>query len=229
MTTDDPRILSEDDKKCMMVTTGRVRSWDDQVPAWADTFIPDALPTYYFEVTLVNRGSDGPFHVGLFAANKPMKGFPGHAPGSFSINDDGNRCSEGVASYIEPLKANYLQPGDVLGVLLNRVTGKLGFSFNGNLVPDILPFNTHRRYYPAIGIGDPGARLHVNFGQRPFRYDISASAHIAREFRTGNFEEEEKKEKEKKRKRRSGTQSETNVIIIVIVIVLLFIFIFWHK
>jgi hypothetical protein len=117
--SDNPMILQEDEEKTTLVTTRRVEAWQDQVPAWGNVAIDASLPTYYFEVTLMNRGSDGPIYVGLFAANKPLRGVPGQAVGSIGINDDTSKMQEGAAVRIEALVSlsggGYWQSGDVVG------------------------------------------------------------------------------------------------------------------
>ena len=56
------------------MTTGRLQGWEDFTLAWSNIPIPEVLPTYYFEMEIVQRSKDGPMYLGLFPTDKALRG-----------------------------------------------------------------------------------------------------------------------------------------------------------
>jgi len=184
MTSEDPLLVIEDGRH-QLVTTGRVQAWEDEVAAGADIPIPDTIPSFYFEVEIMNRGTDGNISIGLTPASKKVVSFPGSArmAGSCGLYDNGYVQLDRKSINIEwgpgaSESASYWADGDCVGMLYNMMTGQISVVHNGIIKEDVIRLPTHKRYRPCVCVGAAGIRLYVNFGQRPFRYDFGSSKHV---------------------------------------------------
>jgi N-acetylneuraminic acid mutarotase len=207
---DNQSGILEDDEKTVLVSTGRVQAWNDHVPAWSDIPIPPDLPSFYFEMTLVERGNDGPVYVGILSASKPKKQNPGTNPGSYALGDDGSGMHEQRRTQVEfeKGKESFWSKGDVLGVLLDKVSGQLSFTKNGILKSDVYLVPVSKStYFPAVGLGGPGQRVSVNFGQRPFRWKYAESKYVPKEFRVGDLRDEDEADDDEPKKDTKSTPS----------------------
>jgi len=193
MQTDSQMGVCEDEDKCMCVTTGRVRAWEDWVIMWSDVPIPTSCPCFYFEMTVVSKGDQGQCQFGLLPANKPKKQAPGIGPSIGVALELGVMYNNQYFNDHLTAKDHAVpQKGDVFGLLINNLTGMLSIVRNGKVFKDVRRISTQRRaYHPALGISGPGFRVQFNFGQRPFRWNVAASKIVPKEFRVGDLKDDE--------------------------------------
>jgi hypothetical protein len=62
--------------------------------------------------------------------------------------------------------------GDVIGCGLNFSTGEVFFVRNGSFLGVAYQGVKGKEYYAAVGFRNPGAKIKVNFGASPFRFDF---------------------------------------------------------
>ena len=135
--------------------------------------IPPQCGLFYFEVTVVSKGRDGFIGIGFASSAVSLQRLPGWEVNSWGYHgDDGNsfNCS-GTGRKYGPTYSS----GDVIGCGID-FHGKsafftkngvwLGPAFEGIAQLDKVPV------YPCVGLRTPGEVVEVNFGRRPFTFDI---------------------------------------------------------
>lgn len=147
----------------------------------ANYAIPQSVPAFYFEVLVeadgneadeAGSGSGARVAVGLYRDGLPLEGVPGH--NSYAYGGDAaalyhTRDGELQIAELGP-KTGY-GVGDVVGCALDTRHGSLYFTLNGT--PLGTPLTGLRgRFYPCVWLMKDKARVRVNFGQRPFRFDF---------------------------------------------------------
>ena len=114
---------------------------------------------FFFEVSIVNAGSNKEVAVGICTRNTPLTSFPGWDPSSFGFHgDDGNIFCETDADpkYTPNMP---FQSGDPIGVGLDFNSATLTFYSRQREIQRI-QLQRHQMdqdYYPCIGISSPGA------------------------------------------------------------------------
>ncbi|XP_046657497.1 ran-binding protein 9-like [Daphnia pulicaria] len=141
----------------------------DAVSVRATHPIPSACGLYYYEVKIINRGSDGYIGIGLSAEEVDMNALPGWRENSFGYHgDDGKSfCSSGTGQTYGPT----FTTNDVIGCGINFIDNTCFYTKNGlNLGTAFvdLPLNL----YPTVGLNSHGEVVEANFGQCPFVYKI---------------------------------------------------------
>ncbi|KAI4171970.1 MAG: hypothetical protein LQ343_003879 [Gyalolechia ehrenbergii] len=118
---------------------------------------------YYYEVTIASKGKDGMIGIGFSGPKFSLEKLPGWEPDSWGWHgDDGNTFCCGIT----PKKYGpTYTTGDVNGVL------------QGTAFRDLKDVNV----YPCIGMKRPQAQMTVNFGQRPFVFDIDEMMRLERD------------------------------------------------
>ncbi|KAL8692549.1 MAG: hypothetical protein Q9218_002442 [Villophora microphyllina] len=125
---------------------------------------------YYYEVTILSKGKDGMIGIGFSGPKVSLEKLPGWEPDSWGWHgDDGNTfCCQMTGKKYGPI----FTTGDVIGCGINFMTGCAFFTKNGvhqgTAFRDLKDINV----YPSVGMGRPNAQVTVNFGQKPFVYDI---------------------------------------------------------
>lgn len=137
----------------------------------ADFPMSPACGIYYFEVTINSKSKDTAIAVGFSTAEASLERLPGWETHSWGYHGDDGKMFSG-----EHAGRNYgpmFSANDVVGCGINFNLGHAFFTLNGRDLDicfrdlkDIKPF-------PTIGMKKySGASVSVNFGQRPFVFDI---------------------------------------------------------
>ncbi|KAL9000973.1 MAG: hypothetical protein Q9169_000457 [Polycauliona sp. 2 TL-2023] len=132
--------------------------------------IPVQAGIYYYEAIITSKGKDGMIGIGFSGPKVSLDKLPGWEPESWGWHgDDGNTfCCQSTGKRYGPT----FTTGDVVGCGINFMTGSAFFTKNGvhqgNAFRDLKDINV----YPSVGMKRPHAQLRVNFGQRPFVFDI---------------------------------------------------------
>ncbi|KAL9041636.1 MAG: hypothetical protein Q9180_001153 [Flavoplaca navasiana] len=132
--------------------------------------IPVQAGIYYYEATINSKGKNGMIGIGFSGPKVSLEKLPGWEPESWGWHgDDGNTfCCQMTGKRYGPT----FTTGDVVGCGINFMTGSAFFTKNGvhqgNAFRDLKDINV----YPSVGMNSPHAQLTVNFGQRPFVFDI---------------------------------------------------------
>ena len=161
----------------------------DAASVRADHPIPSSCGIYYYEVTILSRGSQGycPFFVltnhrfiglGFCRASVTLNRLPGWEPDSWGYHgDDGHSfCCQGIGKTYGPT----FTTGDIVGCCINFRKGIAFYTKNGveldtafrDLTFDAPGKTGKGDFYPSIGLRTPGEHVRVNFGQKPFVFDI---------------------------------------------------------
>ncbi|ORY95481.1 concanavalin A-like lectin/glucanase domain-containing protein [Syncephalastrum racemosum] len=125
---------------------------------------------HYFEVTLVTTHPNSVIAVGLTTRPYPLFRMPGWNRYSVGYHsDDGCKFLEdatGGQDYGPSFKQ-----GDTVGCGYEPVEGNVFFTLNGYRIGYAYTGLQPRHYFASVGADGP-ATLDVNFGARPFLYDI---------------------------------------------------------
>ncbi|KAI4172924.1 MAG: hypothetical protein LQ348_006672 [Seirophora lacunosa] len=152
--------------------------------ARTDHPMPVQVGLYYYEVTITSRGKDGFIGIGFSGPKVSLEKLPGWEPDSWGWHgDDGNTfCCQITGKKYGPT----FTTGDVVGCGVNFMTGCAFFTKNGVFLGPAFRELKDVNVYPSIGMKRPHAQLTVNFGQRPFVFDIDG---MMRHERSGIMEE----------------------------------------
>ncbi|KAI9592137.1 hypothetical protein BDF19DRAFT_425629 [Syncephalis fuscata] len=134
---------------------GSGKSDNDAAALRANRPMPVQAGIYYFEVEIISKGRDGYIGIGFSSSSVSLKRLPGWELDSWGYHgDDGHKfCCSGTGQKYGPT----FSTGDIIGCCVNFASKTSFFTKNGmNLV----------------GMRTPQERILVNFGDRPFRFDI---------------------------------------------------------
>jgi hypothetical protein len=129
----DNAHLVVDDKTGLISTTGKMRAGADRATAWADCAVSTQLPSFYFEVAVLNQVDDASeISIGFFTAGRgPITGAPGKMAGSFGIDFAGSSFSGSDAA--RKVNTEHYVRGATIGLLWNRISNKVFVVQNGEL------------------------------------------------------------------------------------------------
>ncbi|KAF2234106.1 SPRY-domain-containing protein [Viridothelium virens] len=151
--------------------TGSSKGTDEAAAVRADHPMPRECGIYYYETTIHSRGKEALIGIGFSARKVILNKLPGWEEHSWAYHsDDGYifRCTPSGRDY-GPRFAN----GDVIGCGVNFRTGSAFFTKNGvNLGTAFNDIGRDKPYYPSVGMKKAGDYLQVNFGDKPFVFDI---------------------------------------------------------
>ncbi|KUJ18418.1 uncharacterized protein LY89DRAFT_48210 [Mollisia scopiformis] len=139
----------------------------------ADHPMPSQCGIYYFEVDIVSRKrEESSIGIGFSTKNVPLSRLPGWEPESYAYHgDDGHSfcCQSSGKHYGPPFNS-----GDVIGCGVNFRTGCAFFTKNGDhLGTAFRDIKENKgKLFPSVGMKKAGEHIRVNFGQRPFVFDI---------------------------------------------------------
>ncbi|KAJ1328526.1 hypothetical protein BSLG_010258 [Batrachochytrium salamandrivorans] len=155
---------------------GTGKSDTDAASVRANSHIPSQTGIYYYEITITSKGRDGYIGIGFCTATFSLSRLPGWDDLSWGYHgDDGNIFSgAGSGKTYGPTYTT----GDVVGCCINFVDMTASFTKNGIMLGvafrNILRNKKNGfRLYPAVGLRTPGEVIEVNFGARPFKFDIT--------------------------------------------------------
>ncbi|KIW11659.1 hypothetical protein PV08_10961 [Exophiala spinifera] len=138
----------------------------------ADYPMPSACGIYYFEVEIKHKSKDTAIAIGFSTAEASLERLPGWETHSWGYHgDDGKMfCGEHSGRHYGPT----FDAGDVIGCGVNFNAGHAFFTKNGqDLGVCFKELKKDLRLFPTVGMKKhTGALVAVNFGQRPFVFDI---------------------------------------------------------
>ena len=139
--------------------------------ARADHPISPQCGIYYFEVEIKNKSKDGMIAVGFSSRKTSLERLPGWESDSWAYHGDDGKSffGEGTGkSYGPTFGAN-----DVIGCGVDFASGCAFFTKNGRNLGIAFKELKRDRPYPVVGMKKiPGSWIGVNFGQKPFIFDI---------------------------------------------------------
>ncbi|CAG8600211.1 13003_t:CDS:2 [Acaulospora morrowiae] len=133
--------------------------------------IPEEAGIYYFEVDVINSGPRSVIGIGLAGKEVGLNEQPGWSYSSIGYHgDDGLLFVEG--DYNDVIYEILYCSGDTIGCCLNYYDDIVFYTKNGiNLgIASTKIFMGDK--YPMVGVEDPSVQVEVNFGSRPFNFDI---------------------------------------------------------
>ncbi|PWA03004.1 hypothetical protein BB558_000842 [Smittium angustum] len=141
--------------------------------------IPKISGVFYFEVTILNKGTNGYIGIGFCIGTAKLNRLPGWDTGSWGYHgDDGNSfLSSGGGKKYGPKYTT----GDTIGCGINFITNEAFFVKNGvflGIAFSNLKFNNS--IFACVGMRTQGEKVVANFGQKPFVYDIDSYVHEQR-------------------------------------------------
>lgn len=157
----------------------------DAASVHADHPIPVSCGVYYFEVEIISGGAAGSVRcdithhrfigIGFCRSSVNLNRLPGWEPDSWGYHgDDGNKfVGQGIGKQYGPT----FTTGDTIGCCIDfekeiafytKNGAELGTGFDGVALEKV-----GTDLYPTIGLRSPGEHVRVNFGNRPFVFDIT--------------------------------------------------------
>ena len=137
----------------------------------ADFPMSPACGLYYFEVTINSKSKDTAIAVGFSTAEASLERLPGWETHSWGYHGDDGKMFSGEhagRSYGPTFSAN-----DVVGCGIDFNLGQAFFTLNGRDLEVCFRDLKDLRPFPTVGMKKySGASVSVNFGQRPFVFDI---------------------------------------------------------
>ncbi|KAK3254437.1 hypothetical protein CYMTET_36345 [Cymbomonas tetramitiformis] len=137
----------------------------------ANNPVPNSRWIYYFEVEIKDKGADGKIAIGFSDADFKLSRQPGWEKNSYGYHgDDGKRyhaSGQGLA-YAETYTT-----GDVVGAGIRLGSQEMFFTKNGRLFPTAFR-DVRLPLYPTIAVHSKNECVEVNFGAKPFVFDLEA-------------------------------------------------------
>lgn len=137
----------------------------------ADFPMSPACGIFYYEVTVNSKSKDSAIAVGFSTAQASLERLPGWETHSWGYHGDDGKIFSG-----EHAGRNYgptFTANDVVGCGINFNSGQAFFTLNGRDLDVCFRDLKDIRPFPTVGMKKySGASVSVNFGQRPFVYDI---------------------------------------------------------
>lgn len=137
----------------------------------ADHPMPPQCGIYYFEVEIKNKSKDGMIAVGFSSQQASLERLPGWESESWAYHGD-----DGKSFFGEGTGRNYgptFGINDVIGCGVDFASGCAFFTKNGRNLGVAFKELKNVRLFPAVGMKkSPGSWISVNFGQKPFIFDI---------------------------------------------------------
>ncbi|KAF4668564.1 hypothetical protein FOZ61_006204 [Perkinsus olseni] len=146
----------------------------DVAAVQADHPVPLRDSAFYFEMTVLDTGTVGAITIGLTTSGFLLNRQPGWEIHSFGYRgDDGRRYSNSTSGEsFGPTFSN----GDTVGCLVDYALGVIRYTKNGKLLAPVggrVPRTSPPlRFYPTISLHSPGAKVMLNFGKKPFVFDL---------------------------------------------------------
>jgi hypothetical protein len=128
---------------------------------------------YYYEVEIKNKTKEGMIAIGFSTQKASLDRLPGWESESWAYHGDDGKTFFGEAT--GRVYGPTFTVGDVIGCGINFSSGQAFFTKNGVNLGCAFREIRNPRPFPSIGMKKhTGAWVSVNFGQRPFLFDIDA-------------------------------------------------------
>lgn len=137
----------------------------------SDHSIPVAVGIYYFEAEILSKGHEGFIGIGFCKDSVALNRLPGWEPESWGYHgDDGySFCCQGNGKPYGP----QFSTGDIIGCAINFTNGTAFYTKNGvQLGTAFKDLKERGKLYPSVGLRTPNEHVRINFGERPFIFDI---------------------------------------------------------
>lgn len=121
--------------------------------------------------------------IGIGTERFPFKThMPGWTPDSFGYHGDDGGSFEGASYVIEPRIFEAFGAGDCVGCGIDYENGSLFYCKNEQFLFSVGLYESDlaREWFPLVGI-DSTCPIKVNFGQKPFRFDLTGLVQSQRE------------------------------------------------
>ncbi|KAG9101456.1 hypothetical protein FRC06_003016 [Ceratobasidium sp. 370] len=162
-------VLSSDGREVRYPSPGQ-RSEKEAAAIRANYPMPPACGVYYFEVEIVEKGAQGHIGIGFSTSKVQLNRLPGWEPSSWGYHgDDGNSfAGQSEGTPYGPVFGT----GDVIGCGVDFTEGRAFYTKNGEFLKKVFR-DLKGELYPSVGLRTPKERVLANFGQQPFRFDIT--------------------------------------------------------
>ncbi|CAE6421956.1 unnamed protein product [Rhizoctonia solani] len=129
-----------------------------------------ACGVYYFEIQIIEKGTQGHIGIGFSSREVGLNRLPGWEPMSWGYHgDDGNSfAGQSDGTPYGPVFGT----GDVIGCGVDFTEGRAFYTKNGEFLKKVFG-NLRGDLYPSVGLRTPKERILANFGQEPFKFDIA--------------------------------------------------------
>lgn len=144
--------------------------------------VPQKRLLYYFELFVEDAGISQAIAIGFTDKSFPMYRMPGWEPGSYGYHGDDGKLFHGLG--IGDAFGPTFSTGDTVGAGINYATQEILFTVNGLVVGRTAFEDTDGPFYPTVGLHSQNQRVVVNFGQKPFVFDVVGQEDLEREQRS---------------------------------------------
>jgi hypothetical protein len=166
--------------KLSVTYTGKGAHSNDVGAIQADSPVPSDVLVYYFEVSVLDSGERGVIAIGFADCHFRLSRQPGWEPNSYGYHaDDGNKFHNSGKG--EDYGPSFVQ-GDTVGAGIHLENREIFFTKNGKKL-GIAFQNVKATLYPTIGLHSQNENVEVNFGAKPFQFDIEGMIAEEREQR----------------------------------------------
>lgn len=158
---------------------GITKTSDEAASVRSDHHIPKEVGIFYFEVTILSRSKDCQLGVGFSSKKANLNRLPGWEAESWAYHgDDGFvfACTASGKAYGPKFGGQ-----DVLGCGIHFARNEAFFTRNGVFLGTAFTNVKGERLYPSVGMKKPSEHVRVNFGGKPFVFDIDGMVERERE------------------------------------------------
>ncbi|QDZ21211.1 SPRY domain-containing protein [Chloropicon primus] len=146
----------------------------------ADSPVPSDVLVYYYEVHVRDAGERGVIAVGFADFHFRLSRQPGWEPNSYGYHaDDGNKFHNSGKG--EEYGPSFVQ-GDTVGAGIHLENRDIFFTKNGKKL-GVAFSNVKATLFPTVGLHSQNEHVEVNFGAKPFQFDIEGMIAEEREQR----------------------------------------------
>lgn len=124
---------------------------------------------YYFEIIVKDAGTKGQIAIGFTTESFKMRRQPGWEANSCGYHGDDGLLYRGQGKG-EAFGPTYTT-NDVVGAGINYASQEFFFTKNGAVVGTVYK-DTKGPLFPTVAVHSQNEEVHVNFGQKPFAFDL---------------------------------------------------------
>ncbi|CAK8575272.1 unnamed protein product [Lathyrus sativus] len=135
----------------------------------ANKVAPMKVLVYYFEITVKDAGVKGQVSIGFTSENFKMRRQPGWEANSCGYHGDDGLLYRGQGKG-ETFGPTYTT-GDIVGAGINYATQEFFFTKNGRVVGTVCK-DMKGPLFPTVAVHSQNEEVQVNFGQKPFTFDL---------------------------------------------------------